>query len=115
MSSKYVELATIATGYAKRMNRLSNRIFGEPTRPTKPRNMKIVKIFSEKPVNKRPEIVDYYPRHPEMGWLMKNLRDYGLYRDEHQDFNDEIERLRVLRGKKPRRGYQGGKKETKEK
>ncbi|KAF7989452.1 hypothetical protein HCN44_008126 [Aphidius gifuensis] len=114
MSSKYVELATVATGYAKRMNRLSARIFGEPTRPTKPRNMKIVQLFSEKPVNKRPEIVDYYPRVPEIGWMMYNLREYGLFRDEHRDFNEEIERTRILRGKKPRVGFKNLKKKNQE-
>ncbi|KAK0095927.1 hypothetical protein PV326_007054 [Microctonus aethiopoides] len=100
--SKYVELAKLATPYAKRMNRLSNRIFGEVPRETNQKSMKIVKLFSEKPVNKRPEIVEYYPRHPEIGLLIRNLRLYGLYRDEHQDFAEEIERLRILRGKKPR-------------
>lgn len=43
--------------------------------------------------------VDYYPRHEETYWLMRHLRDYGLFRDEHQDFNDEMKRLRALRGK----------------
>ena len=30
---------------------------------------------------------------------MRNLRDYGLFRDEHKDFKDEMDRLRELRGK----------------
>ncbi|XP_034935469.1 28S ribosomal protein S33, mitochondrial [Chelonus insularis] len=111
--SKYVNLANMNTGYAKRMNRLSARIFGEPLRPTHNRSMKVVKIFSEMPADRCPEITSYYPRHPEIGWLMRCLRLYGLYRDEHEDFNEEIERLRVLRGKKPRHGYQG-KKDKKE-
>lgn len=102
--SKYVELANVATGYAKRMNRLSNRIFGEVARPAQLKSLKVVKLFSEVPLEKRPDIVAYYPRLPEMGTLMKHLRFYGLFRDEHLDFNEEIERLRVLRGKKPRTG-----------
>ncbi|KAG7209862.1 hypothetical protein KM043_011464 [Ampulex compressa] len=81
------------------MNRLSNRIFGEVTRPTNTKSMKVVQLFSEKPVQKRSEIVEYYPRHKEMDLLMKNLRLYGLYRDEHQDFKEEYERLNALRGK----------------
>ena len=97
--SKYVDLAKVTSNYAMRMNRLSNRIFGEVVRPTNKKSMKVVQLFSEKPLNKRPDIVDYYPRHPEIGWLMRNLRFYGLFRDEHQDFKDEFERLRVLRGK----------------
>ncbi|XP_057320120.1 28S ribosomal protein S33, mitochondrial [Microplitis mediator] len=100
--SKYVDLAKVSTTYAKRMNHLSNRIFGEVFRPTNSQSMKVVQMFSEKPIQKRPEIVEYYPRLPEIGWLMRNLRLYGLYRDEHLDWKEEIERLRVLRGKKPR-------------
>ncbi|XP_011305266.1 28S ribosomal protein S33, mitochondrial [Fopius arisanus] len=113
--SKYVDLAKVPTSYAKRMNRLSNRIFGEVLRPTDNKSMKVVTLFSEKPINKRPEIVEYYPRHPEIGWLMKSLREYGLFRDEHQDFKEEIERQRVLRGKKPKRRYQGPPKGEKKK
>ncbi|CAB0035302.1 unnamed protein product [Trichogramma brassicae] len=86
--SKYVNLANLTTNYAKRMNRLSNRIFGE-----------VVKLFSEKPVDKREEIVQYYPRLRESHVLMKHLRWYGLFRDEHQDFKEEYQRLRELRKK----------------
>lgn len=32
---------------------------------------------------------------------MLRLREYGLYRDEHMDFNEEMKRLRLLRGKGP--------------
>ncbi|KAG0730096.1 28S ribosomal protein S33, mitochondrial [Chionoecetes opilio] len=63
----YARLAVNTTNYAKRMNRLSNNIFGEVTRPT--------------------------------------ATNYGLYRDEHQDFKEEMVRLRALRGKgKPKKG-----------
>jgi len=41
----------------------------------------------------------YYPAQEETNELMRNLRDYGLYRDEHKDFCDEMDRLRELRGK----------------
>ncbi|XP_011699783.1 PREDICTED: 28S ribosomal protein S33, mitochondrial [Wasmannia auropunctata] len=97
--SKYVNLANVGTNYAVRMNRLSNRIFGEVVRPTNQKSMKVVKLFSEKPVNKRPEVVEYYPRFKETELLMKHLRDYGLFRDEHKDFQEEYQRLRELRGK----------------
>lgn len=56
-------------------------------------------MFSENPLEKRPEIVDYYPRHVETYKLMMRLRYYGLYRDEHEDFKDEMKRVRALRGK----------------
>ncbi|XP_033186558.1 mitochondrial ribosomal protein S33 [Bombus vancouverensis nearcticus] len=98
--NKYLDLAKTGTSYAKHMNRLSNRIFGEVTRTTNKKSMKVVTLFSERPINKRPEIVDYYPRHVESDLLMKHLRSYGLYRDEHQDFKEEYQHLRELRGKK---------------
>ncbi|XP_066588842.1 small ribosomal subunit protein mS33 [Prorops nasuta] len=98
-ASKYIDLATVGTNYAKRMNRLSNKIFGEVTRETNSKSMKVVKLFSAKPVEKSPEIVEYYPRLQETDSLMKHLRLLGLYRDEHEDFKDEMERLRTLRGK----------------
>lgn len=83
------------------MNRLSNRIFGEVVRPTNSKSMKVVKLFSEEPRNQRRDIYAYYPRHVELGRLMQRLRDYGLYRDEHADFQDEMKRMRALRGKAP--------------
>ncbi|XP_002730477.1 small ribosomal subunit protein mS33-like [Saccoglossus kowalevskii] len=91
--------------YAKRMARLSARIFGEVVRTTNERSMRVVKLFSEKPLDKRPEIVNYYPPHPQTHSLMKRLRHIGLYRDEHEDFVDEMKRVRKLRGKgKPKKG-----------
>ena len=39
------------------------------------------------------------PGVEETNELMRLLRHYGLYRDEHKDFCDEMQRLRVLRGK----------------
>ncbi|XP_076034749.1 mitochondrial ribosomal protein S33 [Oratosquilla oratoria] len=102
---KYSQLVTSGTNYAKRMNRLSNRIFGEVVRPTNAKSMKVVKMFSEKPLDLRPEITDYYPRHCETYMLMVHLRKYGLFRDEHEDFKQEMKRLRALRGKAaPKKG-----------
>lgn len=98
--NKYVDLANVTSNYAKRMTRLSNRIFGEVVRDTNDRSMKVVKLFSEKPINKTSKYCDYYPRLRETHLLMKNLRWYGLFRDEHQDFKEEYQRLRALRGKR---------------
>lgn len=97
--SKYRELAKLPTEYARRMNYLSNRIFGEVARPTNSKSMKVVKMFSAQPVHKNDYYVNYYPRHVETGWLMRHLRSYGLFRDEHEDFREEMKRLRALRGK----------------
>lgn len=96
---KYSQLINASTNYARRMKRLSNRIFGEVAIPTNNKSMKVVKMFSEKPLHTNEQITHYYPRHVETGRLMLKLREYGLFRDEHQDFKDEMKRLRELRGK----------------
>lgn len=102
--AKYIDLAKQTTEYARRMNRLRNRIFGEVARTTNSKSMKVVKLFSEEPVHLRREVYGYYPRHPETAELIKKLRYYGLYRDEHADFVEEMDRMRALRGKvKPQR------------
>ncbi|CAG9786418.1 unnamed protein product [Diatraea saccharalis] len=97
--AKYAQLINASTNYARRMKRLSNRIFGEVAIPTNSKSMKVVKIFSQRPLHTNEEIIHYYPRHVETHALMLKLREYGLYRDEHQDFKDEMKRLRELRGK----------------
>uniref|UniRef100_A0A8C4WYH4 Small ribosomal subunit protein mS33 n=1 Tax=Eptatretus burgeri TaxID=7764 RepID=A0A8C4WYH4_EPTBU len=88
-----------ATKYAKSMANLSARIFGELTRPTDQTSMRVVKLFSELPQGLRPVVYDYYPQHIEYHNLMRTLRD------EHEDFKEEMKRLRKLRGKeKPKKG-----------
>lgn len=61
--------------------------------------MKVVKLFSDLPLQKKNYFVNWYPRHVETWKLMMKLREYGLYRDEHQDFKEEMTRLKALRGK----------------
>lgn len=93
------------SSYAIRMSRLSARIFGEVVRPTNTYSMKVVKLFSEEPRAKRKEVYDWYPPHNIYAPLMRNLRFLGLYRDEHEDFKEEMKRLRRLRGKgTPKKG-----------
>ena len=99
MGIKYTNLVQNGTDYANRMRRLSNRIFGEIVRTTNATSMRVPKLFAAYPVEKNELIVQYYPRHVEMGILMKKLRFYGLFRDEHLDFKDEMDRLRRIRGK----------------
>ncbi|XP_074644161.1 small ribosomal subunit protein mS33-like [Tubulanus polymorphus] len=95
----------MASNYGKRMAHLSARIFNEVSRTTNDKSMKVVKIFSQLPNHHNKEITKWYPDHPKLDKIMKQLRAYGLYRDEHLDFVDEMERLRVLRGKgKVKRG-----------
>ena len=85
--------------YAQRMKLLSNSIFGEVKRPTSKESMKVVTHMSKKPYEDRKELVEYYPAYEEIAQLMGKLREYGLFRDEHADFVEEMDRLRKLRGK----------------
>lgn len=61
--------------------------------------VQVVNMFSEEPLYKQEKVINYYPRHVETGLLIQKLRNYGLFRDEHQDFIDEMKRLKALRGK----------------
>nr|XP_012804512.2 28S ribosomal protein S33, mitochondrial-like [Jaculus jaculus] len=84
--------------YALHMSRLSARLFGEVTRPTDSKSMKVVKLFSEQPLAKRNETYDWYPNHNTYYVLMGTLCFFGLYRDEHQDFKNEQRHLKKLHG-----------------
>ncbi|KAJ8245586.1 hypothetical protein GJAV_G00272340 [Gymnothorax javanicus] len=113
-SSLRVAAMASLSNYAIRMARLSSRIFGEVVRPTDSRSMKVVRLFQEPPLAKRKEVYDWYPEHKVYYSLTQKLRFMGLYRDEHEDFKEEMRRLRKLRGKgKPKKGE--GKRATKKK
>ncbi|KAJ6659957.1 hypothetical protein lerEdw1_018154, partial [Lerista edwardsae] len=101
------DMSSTLSNYGLRMARLSMRIFGEVARPTDTSSMKVVKLFSEQPLAKRKEVYDWYPPHPTYSILMRKLRFYGLYRDEHEDFKDEMKRLKKLRGKGPPKKGEG--------
>lgn len=49
---------------------------------------------------------NYYPAHPQLRALTHTLREYGLFRDEHRDFNEEMKAIAISRGKvfRQRRG-----------
>ncbi|XP_020656163.1 small ribosomal subunit protein mS33 [Pogona vitticeps] len=100
-------MSSSLSSYAIRMARLSARIFGEVARPTDSSSMKVVKLLSEPPYAKRKEVYDWYPPHKTYYGLMKKLRFYGLYRDEHEDFKEEMKRLKKLRGKGPPKKGEG--------
>lgn len=68
-------------------------------------NKKLYYSMIARPLYDRPEITRYYPAHEEVGELFTQLRDYGLYRDEHKDFVEEMERMRKLRGKQSKAEY----------
>lgn len=90
--------------YARRMKFLSDSIFGEVRRPTSKESMAVVTKMSRKPLEIRKEIVEYYPAHEETTKFFATLRGYGLYRDEHADFKEEMARLRRLKGKEKKFG-----------
>ncbi|GFT94906.1 28S ribosomal protein S33, mitochondrial [Nephila pilipes] len=97
------------SNYAFRMTRLSSRIFGEVSRPTNPKSMKVVRVMQKRPADLDPYIVNYYPPHEEYSTLIRVLRDHGLFRDEHLDFKEEMVRQKILRGKiKPKPGQGKG-------
>ncbi|EEB16610.1 mitochondrial 28S ribosomal protein S33, putative [Pediculus humanus corporis] len=104
--NKYLKLVQVKTPYNERISRLRNRIFGDPLTKRQQESMRVVKLFSEKPLYKRTEVVDYYPKYGIIEELMVYLRRYGLYRDEHKDFVEHMEKVRLARGKpkwKPKR------------
>ncbi|KAF3704816.1 28S ribosomal protein S33, mitochondrial [Channa argus] len=102
------------SSYAVRMARLSAQIFGEVMHQTDSRSMKVVQMFQEPPLVKRKEVYDWYPHHKIYYAMTQKLRFMGLFRDEHEDFKEEMCRLRKLRGKgKPKKGE--GKRASKKK
>ena len=92
------------TEYARRMQFLSDSIFGEVRRPTSKKSMAVVTKMSRKPYELRKEIVEYYPAHEHITKLLAHLRAYGLYRDEHADFKEEQAKVRRLKGKEKKFG-----------
>ncbi|KAM7377777.1 hypothetical protein PAMA_012933 [Pampus argenteus] len=93
------------SSYAVRMARLSAKIFGEVVRPTDSKSIKVVQLFQEPPMAKRKEVYDWYPQHKIYYAMTQKLRFMGLLRDEHEDFKEEMIRVKKLRGKcKPKKG-----------
>eukprot|EP00088_Acartia_fossae_P039516 TRINITY_DN41142_c0_g1_i1.p1 TRINITY_DN41142_c0_g1~~TRINITY_DN41142_c0_g1_i1.p1 ORF type:complete len:132 (+),score=46.53 TRINITY_DN41142_c0_g1_i1:383-778(+) len=85
--------------YASRMTRLSKQIFGEVARPTSSEGMNIVNRLSQEPHELKQHYVEYHPATEEKTELFRVLRSYGLYRDEHEDFKEEMRAARARRGK----------------
>jgi len=106
----YARTMNSSSDYANNMKRLSAQIFGEVRRPlTKSTRQMLVKLKHE-PKEQSERWITYYPAVEETNELMRVLRDYGLYRDEHKDFCEEMQRLRVLRGKpRERQSWKDGK------
>ncbi|XP_062615134.1 small ribosomal subunit protein mS33-like [Saccostrea cucullata] len=95
------------SNYAKRMAHLSARIFGEYTGERTYNANRIINEFKSMPKYKDPNIINYYPKHPEATWLLNRLRHHGLFRDYHADFKEEFAAQRAKRGKGPPEKGQG--------
>jgi len=119
------------SNYQLRMEKLSAKIFNKQAFPVIPKEMQkdpdkapfwnwiedhlrlwmVALRHAEKPRDLDTEWrPDYYPAHPQIRELTYRLRAHGLFRDEHQDFKEEIKRLKILRGKQFRvKGGMSGK------
>jgi len=95
----YARTLKSQSDYASKMNRLSKQIFGEVRRPTSFDSMRVIKRLERAPYETLEFHTTYYPAVEETTELMSLLRDYGLYRDEHADFKEEMAKQRALRGK----------------
>uniref|UniRef100_A0AC34GQI4 Small ribosomal subunit protein mS33 n=1 Tax=Panagrolaimus sp. ES5 TaxID=591445 RepID=A0AC34GQI4_9BILA len=88
------------TAYGKRMDRLSNRIFGEVIRPTDKKSHRVVQIMSTEPLEQREDkSVAYFPNLPMFHYLTKMLRFHGLFFDDHVIWRQVQDELKILRGK----------------
>ncbi|CAF1182364.1 unnamed protein product [Adineta steineri] len=99
-------MATPVGAYAQRMVRLSQRIFTEYPKITfskkkhQEQHDKFLRFLDDRPHTSGTLVsMNYYPRYGEMYHLMEGLSEHGLFRNEHRDFQEEVARLRVLRGK----------------
>lgn len=93
--------------YSKRINYLSASIFNTVKRPTSGHNRRVVTMMQRRPYEDRKEIVEYYPAHDQTHALMTHLRHYGLFQNEFEDYKDEMEQLRTIRGR-PKKVYRFG-------
>lgn len=129
LMTRVFPIVKFTTKYNERMKKLSCKIFNEHHIPEinkkdllygtghPPLYRNIVKWHKnlrtfERNAFDRPLDLDsernykYYPAHPQIRALTHTLREYGLYRDEHRDFNDEMKAIAISRGKqfRERRG-----------
>ena len=89
----------MSSNYAKRMARLSARILGNPIRPVPKDAVRVIKLYERTPIENDKIASNYYPPDEYLTRLTHHLRTLGLYRDEHLDWSEEMERKRELRGK----------------
>ncbi|VDP04652.1 unnamed protein product [Soboliphyme baturini] len=95
------------SAYRKHMERLSSKIFGDYVKISHFKDKSALHLLERLPLEENEYKVDYYIPHPMFHYLAKMLRIHGLFRDEHQDFQEEMRRLAILRGKSPPKFGQG--------
>jgi len=81
------------------MARLSARILGNPPRPVPKDAVRVIKLYERTPIEKDKIASNYYPPDEYLSRLMLEMRKLGLYRCEHSDWVDEMERGRQAKGK----------------
>ncbi|VEL37431.1 unnamed protein product [Protopolystoma xenopodis] len=99
----------MAAKFANRMAHLAGNIFVGVRSPIEQKSLKVVKLMRDKSfalIRK-----DWYPPLEEYEAILYKMRMFGLFRNEHADFNEEMDRLRELRGKGKKR-IRGGKSAT---
>lgn len=111
----------VTSKYHQRMRKLSCKIFNEFYIPEIPRSdlnygishkpvamwmskwhsdLRVFERNQELPIDLDPSRNHkYYPAHPQYRALTHTLREYGLFRDEHRDFNEEMRKIAEKRGK----------------
>uniref|UniRef100_A0AC35UDP4 28S ribosomal protein S33, mitochondrial n=1 Tax=Rhabditophanes sp. KR3021 TaxID=114890 RepID=A0AC35UDP4_9BILA len=88
------------TPYGKRVERLSNRIFGEVTTPTDIKSQKVVRLMAAEPLEQQEQkSIQYYPNLPMFHYLTKMLRFHGLLFDQHVVWRQVQDELKIARGK----------------
>lgn len=126
-AKKITDIFFHSSKYSQRMRRLSCKIFNDYNIPELEKrdldhgptpqviswvakwhnDLRTVERNQEKPVDldtrRNPH---YYPAHPQFELLSHTLREYGLYRDEHRDFNEAMKAIAISKGKvfRERRG-----------
>lgn len=114
--------------YQQRMRRLSCKIFNDFYVPELPKqdldysyyhqpvqawikkwfsDMRAMQRNEDLPLDLNPQLnPKYYVAHPQFRMLTNELREYGLYRDEHRDFNELMKEVAISRGRvfRERRG-----------
>ncbi|CAB3405711.1 unnamed protein product [Caenorhabditis bovis] len=88
------------TAFGKRMERLSNRVWGEVVMPTDTKSLKVVRVMSAEPYETKEQLSpEYYPNLPMFHYLTKMLRFHGLFFDDHVIFREVQDNLKIIRGK----------------